>query len=239
MPEIAPEIANDGSDLLRRFFPDVSRETYHRLTLFADLLRQWQRRHNIVADSTLQNLWVRHILDSAQILPLLQFSTDDESAVIDLGSGAGFPGLILAIFLQVTADETKTRPGPQIHLVEAQARKCAFLRHAVAQTGCRITLHEKRIEMLRPSDFPENTLICARALAPLVDLCRHVAPFSQRGARAIFHKGKKFREEITQACDKWAFHLIERESWTDRNARILELSHIRPAQARPETADSL
>ena len=127
----------------------VSRETLERLTIYADLLVKWQAKINLVGPETLADLWSRHMLDSAQLFPLIR---PDAKRLVDLGSGAGFPGLVLGVM-----------GAPDVHLVESDARKCAFLREAARLTGTTVTIHNKRIEQVAPLGAD---VVTARALAP-------------------------------------------------------------------------
>jgi 16S rRNA (guanine527-N7)-methyltransferase len=156
---------------------DVSRETLQRLTAYVDLLIAWNARINLVGPRTLGDVWRRHILDSAQLRPLIPTST---RSLVDLGSGAGLPGLILAILGVSTA-----------HLIEADSRKCAFLREAARLTGTTIVLHAKRFE-----DVPgfAADVVTARACAPLAKLLDHAAPFIARHSILLFLKGQTVGE---------------------------------------------
>lgn len=188
----------------------VSRETLLRLQVFADLLVRWQRRINIVAPSTLPQLWRRHILDSAQLLPLLP---PGARRLVDLGSGGGFPGLVLAILGM-----------PEVHLVEADRRKAAFLREAArvsAAAGVRV--HPKRIEELQP--FPVD-VVTARALAPLPRLLRLAEPFLAAGAIGVFPKGAEVDTELTEALRSWTM-IVERVPSLTAEGWILVLREVR------------
>lgn len=187
-------------------FP-VSRETLERLKLYADLLVKWQARINLVGPATLPDLWQRHMLDSAQLAAHLP-----PGPVLDLGSGAGFPGLVLAIL----------RGGP-VHLVESDARKCAFLREAARLTGAEAVVHNLRIETLKP--FPV-VAVTARALAPLGKLLDWAAPFLQQGVECLFLKGRTCEEELTQAAEHWNMAVERIPSLTDASGIILHLSEV-------------
>jgi len=143
MPASAPDAA------LSR----VSRETRERLNTYAELLRKWQRSINLVGPKTLDDLWNRHFVDSAQLLPLIPPTA---RVLVDFGSGAGFPGLVLAILGMA-----------EVHLIESDQRKATFLREVARATGTPVTVHAKRIEQVTP--FPAD-IVSARALAPLGDL---------------------------------------------------------------------
>ncbi len=157
----------------------VSRETLDRLTVYAQVLRHWQRRINLVSPGTLDHLWTRHFADSARLVPWLPAAG---GTVVDLGSGAGFPGLVLALLTPAT-----------VHLVESDRRKAAFLREAARQTGAPVTVHACRVEALPP--LPAD-VVTARALAPLPRLLTLAAPWLTAGARGLFPKGRTAAEEV-------------------------------------------
>ena len=160
----------------------VSCETVDRLAAYADLLRRWQRRINLVSRDSLDGLWDRHIRDSAQLLPLIPPAA---RTLVDLGSGAGFPGLILAI-LGV----------PEVHLIDSDHRKAAFLREAARIADVRVTLHVRRIETVQA--FGAD-IVTARALAPLVRLIPLVRPFVRPDSVILLPKGQDVDRELTEA----------------------------------------
>jgi 16S rRNA (guanine527-N7)-methyltransferase len=192
----------------------VSRETAERLNLYADLLAKWQTRINLVGPETIPSLWQRHFLDSAQLFPLLPPSIH---RLIDMGSGAGFPGLVLAVL-----------GAPDVHLIESDARKCAFLREAARLTATTVTIHNARIEQVAPLNAD---LVTGRALAPLEKLLswaeRHLAP---RGG-CLFLKGRGAEDELTQAAKEWIFTLDRVSSRTDPAGSILHLREVRRGRA--------
>ena len=185
----------------------VSRETLERLARYAEALTRWQTRINLVAPATLPDLWRRHMLDSAQLLPLIPPAA---RRLIDLGSGAGFPGLVLAV-LGV----------PEVHLVEADSRKCAFLREAarLAEAG-NVTVHNRRIESL-PAE--PHDVVTARALAPLPELLRLASRFAGPGTVYLFPKGRTVAEELINAPETATMRLDRIASRTDPGAAILKL----------------
>src|SRR5579862_1487338 len=158
----------------------VSRETLAKLETYAAQLARWQKAINLVSKSTLDSVWQRHLLDSAQ---LLRHLPETPGPLVDLGSGAGFPGLVLAI-----------AGVPDVHLVEADARKAAFLAETARLTGTKITLHTRRIADIAP--FPA-AVVTARALAPLTELLGLARPFFAAGTIGLFHKGRDWRRELT------------------------------------------
>jgi 16S rRNA (guanine527-N7)-methyltransferase len=185
----------------------VSRETVDRLAAYADLLERWQARINLVGPGTMGDLWRRHMLDSAQLLPHLR-----PGPILDLGSGAGFPGLVLAVL----------GAGP-VHLVESDGRKCAFLREAARVTGTAVTIHPVRAETLTPFAV---TTVTARALAPLSKLLELAAPFLESGARALFLKGRSSEVELTEAAKDWMMTVERIPSLSDPEGLILHLSEV-------------
>ena len=181
-----------------------------RLAAYADLLRTWQRRINLVGKATLDDLWRRHMLDSAQLKAIVP---PDTEALLDLGSGAGFPGLVLAI-LGVRG----------VHLVESDARKCAFLQEAARITGASVEIHRCRIEALAP--FAVG-VITARACAPLPKLLDLVEPFLSLSTICVFPKGRTAEEELTDLQKNWMIKTSRIKSLTDPFAQILKLEDIR------------
>jgi 16S rRNA (guanine527-N7)-methyltransferase len=192
---------------------DVSRETLDRLILFEALLRRWTARVNLIASTTIDQTWTRHILDSAQLFDL----TPAGDHWADLGSGGGLPGLVIAI---LAADE---RPSLTVTLVESDQRKAAFLAAAARETGVAVTILTDRIETIPDQ---QADILSARALAPLprlLDLsARHMAP----GATALFHKGAKAGDELRDALAHWRFSYKKHPSLTDPSATILALTGV-------------
>lgn len=153
----------------------VSRETEDRLAAYVDLLRRWQRIKNLVGPSTLETVWTRHVADSAQLVAL----APEARRWVDLGSGAGFPGLVVAVILA-------GRAGAHVDLIESNERKCAFLREAVRVTGAPARVHPARIDAALPSVQQPVDIVTARALAPLPDLLALSKPLLDTGATGLF-----------------------------------------------------
>ena len=187
----------------------VSRETLARLEAYADLLRQWSARINLVAATTLDDLWRRHFLDSAQLLPLVPAGAQ---SLIDLGSGAGFPGLVLAI-LDV----------PGVELVEADARKCAFLREAARLTAASVQIRNARIESLAPHIID---VVTARGCAPLDRLIQLAQPFIGPHTVCLFPKGERAGHEVAAARCEWTMDVARRESQSNSRGIILCLTRV-------------
>jgi 16S rRNA (guanine527-N7)-methyltransferase len=190
---------------------NVSRETMSALETYAGLLRKWQKAINLVSGATLDDVWNRHFLDSAQLLPLLP---QGEGHLTDLGSGAGFPGLVLAIL-----------SGRPTNLVESDGRKAAFLGEVARATGCagRVQIHAARVEALKPWLSP---VVTARALADLTQLLDWASPFLSTASVCIFPKGAKAEEELTAALRVWKMTVERVRSVTDPTGLILRLSHL-------------
>ncbi len=195
---------------------DVSRETMVRLDHFVGDLRKWNAKINLVSPSTLPNVWQRHILDSAQLFPLIG---DESETLCDIGTGGGFPGAVLAILSQ------QTIPRLNVAMIESDRRKCAFLQQIKARQALSSQVIPERIEKVEPLSADVMT---SRALAPLKNLLgyahRHLSP----DGRAIFLKGAKYQAEIDEALDSWWFELQERASETSADAVVLEISNLRP-----------
>jgi 16S rRNA (guanine527-N7)-methyltransferase len=193
---------------------DVSRETLDRLRTYAALLERWTPRINLVAPSTVGDLWTRHIVDSAQLFSL---APDTARRWVDLGSGGGLPGVVIAA---MAAD---SRPDLQVHLVESDQRKAVFLRTVAREIGLSFSVHAVRAESLDPLDAD---VLSARALAPLdrlLDLAkRHLRP----GGLCLFPKGATWRDEVRTALARHAFRCEEVESSTAPHAVILKIGDI-------------
>jgi 16S rRNA (guanine527-N7)-methyltransferase len=165
---------------------NVSRETLAKLELYEDLLKRWQKVKNLIAPSTLGQLWERHFADSAQLLQL----APDARIWADLGSGAGFPGLVLAILM-------REHEGRVVHLVESDHRKCAFLREAARETGAPAVVHNERIESV-VERLQGIDIVTARALTALPRLLQLSLPLLEQGAKGLFLKGQDVASELTE-----------------------------------------
>ncbi len=194
--------------LLDRF--NVSRESRDKIRTYVRLLLTWQQRINLIGPATVASVWDRHICDALQLLPLLP---KDTRMIAELGSGAGIPGLVLAM-----------AGGFKAHLYESNGKKAAFLREAARQTGTLAVVHNVRLETLRAqSDLPEVQCVVARALAPLPLLLDYAAPFLSRGAVGFFHKGQDVDTELTEATKYWRMAVTEHASQCDSRGVILEI----------------
>lgn len=193
---------------------DVSRETAGRLAEYAALLRAWNPKINLVSKQTLADLESRHFADSAQLLAL---APQDATTWADLGSGGGFPGLVIAILA------AELRPSPRVTLVESDQRKAVFLRTVAQRTGVAVTVLANRIETIPPLG---TDVLSARALAPLATLLdyasRHLAP----SGTALFPKGANWRAEVDEALERWRFRCENLPSATSPDGAILRIGEI-------------
>jgi 16S rRNA (guanine527-N7)-methyltransferase len=201
----------------------VTRETVAKFESYAALLMQWQKAVQLVAPSTLDAIWPRHFADSAQLLALAPPGTRKWA---DLGSGAGFPGLIIALMAR---DPGSQSPDLQVTLVESDSRKAAFLREAARQTGCPVDILGTRIESSSTRDkVGPVDVVSARALAPLTDLFRLAYPFWQPETLGLFLKGRDAEKEVDAARAIWDFELELKPSLTDPDARIVCVRNLNP-----------
>ena len=210
MPELGPEdfAAKTG----------VSRETLARLKAYADILVDWNARHNLVAKSTLPDLWSRHFWDSAQLAPLIPSSA---RSLADLGSGAGFPGLVLAAL----------RPELSVTLHEATTKKCAFLQLAAERMGIPVAVQNARLEDLSPGRFD---VVTARALAPLPQLLGYAQKFVGPNSVCLFLKGQNVGAELTEAHKYWNIKASQVPSQTDLSAAIVVVRELGPRHVEPQ-----
>jgi 16S rRNA (guanine527-N7)-methyltransferase len=193
----------------------VSRETEARLDRFVELLRDWQSKTNLVSPSTLPALWTRHISDSLQLLALAPAAR----VWVDLGSGAGFPGVVIACALGET-------PGARVHLIERNAKKAAFLREALRVTRAPADVHLADIEN-SVDRFPGPVdCVTARAVAPLHQLISLAEPWIRGGAKALFPKGQDVEAELTEATRYWNINPHLHASRTGGHGWIVELDRI-------------
>jgi 16S rRNA (guanine527-N7)-methyltransferase len=201
---------------------NVSRETLARLKAYADLLKDWNSRHNLVSARSLEDVWRRHFWDSAQLAPLIPSET---KTLVDLGSGAGFPGLVLAEML---------RNRVAVALFEATAKKCAFLQAVAQRMELPVIIRNERMEDATPQAFD---IVTARACAPLPVLLRYAQQFTSSNSVCLFQKGQNVGSELTEAHKSWKMKVRQIPSLTDPSGVILELrelsSHDRNQAANP------
>ena len=210
---VSPVVAADKAAALA--LTPVSRETEARLDRYVDLLREWQAKTNLVATSTLPTLWTRHISDSLQLLDI----APSAKIWVDLGSGGGFPGVVLACALAET-------PGAMVHLVERNAKKAAFLREALRVTGSPGTVHLADIGDSVDRIAGPDDCVTARAVAPLHQLIGFAEPLMRRGAKALFPKGQDVEAELTEATKYWKMTSHLHSSRTGGHGWIVELDQV-------------
>jgi len=194
-------------------FTPVSRETYSRLQEYASLLEKWQKKINLIGKITIQDLWIRHIIDSSQLVSYIEPS----EKLIDLGSGAGFPGLVVAIMGK-----------KHTTLVESDGRKAAFLKEAARVTETEVEIKHIRAETI---DLTQYSTVSARALAPLAVLLGIVGKTLKASHKLLLLKGKKYMAEISEAHKGWAFDYETHPSVTDPDGVILSMRNFKPASA--------
>lgn len=195
----------------------VSRETVARLDSFAALLLDWHARMNLIAASTVPTLWTRHIADSLQLIAI----APQARKWADLGSGGGFPGVPIACAL---AEQNSA----EVHLIESNKKKAAFLREAVRVTGAPAIVHAKRVADFAGGFRGELDAVTARALAPLPELLSIAYPLLKRGAQALFPKGQDVEAELTQATKCWSIQASLVPSRTDPKSRVVVIREARP-----------
>ncbi len=193
---------------------DVSRETLARFDAYEVVLRHWQNAINLVGKDTLNDIWRRHFLDCGQLMRLLPQPYD---ALYDIGSGAGFPGLVMALL-----------GAHDVHLIESDQRKCAFLREAARTTAASATIIPKRIEAIEtpPLGWPARRVIVARAVAPLLQLLESARGLIDTETHCVMLKGARVDAELAEARARWRFHLRTEPSLSDPRGVILLISDM-------------
>ncbi|MDO9412825.1 MAG: 16S rRNA (guanine(527)-N(7))-methyltransferase RsmG [Pseudolabrys sp.] len=210
-----PDLSADKARALK--LTPVSRETEKRLQLYVDLLLQWQSKTNLIAPSTIANIWTRHVADSLQLLDLVPNS----KVWVDFGSGGGFPAIPVACALAGTA-------GVQVHMVESIGKKAAFLRESVRVTGAPAQVHAERIEKYTGAPVNSVDVVSARALAPLKVLCDQAFPLIERGAIGLFPKGLDVAVELTEAAKYWNIDATTVASKTSPEGCIVIIRSLTP-----------
>ena len=194
-------------------FQNVSRETFEKFIIFKKTIIKWQKSINLISNNSLEDIWVRHFLDSAQ---LYRFTKNFHGNIVDLGTGAGFPGLILAMMGH-----------KNIHLVESDQKKCTFLREVAMMTETDVIIHNKRIENL---EFYDAELVVARALAPLNKLIDYTEALTKKSSgsqnfpKMLFLKGNSYKKEILELDKSEIFSIQEFESITNKFSKILYIN---------------
>lgn len=195
---------------------EVSRETRERLDIYLAELRRWQSVKNLVGPKTLDDAWNRHVVDSLQLASLAQ-----GEVWADLGSGAGLPGIVLAI----------AHPNLRVHLIESDGRRCAFLRHMARLLSLPVTIWNERIEVVTRRLQPEPNVVAARAVARLSELLAYSENMLKAGAIGLFPKGRDHEAELTEARRSWTFDADIIPSRTDPDGRILRIHRFEGRRA--------
>lgn len=190
---------------------DVSRETLEKLKIYQKSLRKWNSHINLISRNSEKSSWERHILDSAQLFPAAQ---ENARTWVDLGSGAGFPGLVIAIIAG------EKRPTLNVTMVEADQRKCTFLRTVLRETDTTAATVSARIEEMHAM---EADVLSARALAPLAKLLGYAKMHRKPEGKCLFLKGESWLNEVDEARRLWTFDMVAHKSITDPNAAVLEI----------------
>ncbi len=191
----------------------VSRETMEKIRIYADLLTKWQKQINLVGAATLDDMWRRHFYDSFQLDALIDNNEDKNLRFLDIGSGAGFPGLLLSMLDR-----------GEFHMVESNNKKCAFMRQVIRETGCHAVVHNERAESLTPFHVDYILSRACASLDKLFDLGRH---FIGEETMCLFLKGQIADQEIEQARENWRFDVKKFTSVTEESGMILKVSHIK------------
>jgi 16S rRNA (guanine527-N7)-methyltransferase len=201
----------DNRRLALRLVP-VSRETEDRLVAFVDLIVRWRQTTNLISESTFATVWTRHIADCAQLTALAPAAT----RWVDMGSGAGFPGIVIAIQLAGI-------PGAVVHCIESDQRKCAFLREAARATGAAAVIHPERVEAIEPKSLEAVDAVTARAFAPLSRTLELARPWMERGAVGVFPRGESAKDQVAALSQASAYEIEALPSVVDTKATILRV----------------
>lgn len=192
---------------------NVSRETMENIRTYASLLNKWQKKLNLVSETTLPDKWRRHFYDSFQLKNHFDMSKSEKLQILDIGSGAGFPGLLLSML-----------DLGEFHMVESNGKKCTFMRQVIRETNCKAIVYNERVEMMKP--FPVDYII-SRACAPLDRLFALSRNFMGQDTICLFLKGQSSEGEIAEARVNWEFELEKFTSVTEESGVILKVSHIK------------
>ncbi|MBL4802901.1 MAG: 16S rRNA (guanine(527)-N(7))-methyltransferase RsmG [Emcibacter sp.] len=192
---------------------NVSRETMEKIEIYANLLQKWQKKINLVSGTTIPDLWCRHFYDSFQLKDHLEGAASRKLRILDIGSGAGFPGLLLSMLGL-----------GEFHMIESNGKKCAFMRQVIRKTGCNAIVHNERVEDMKP--FPVDYII-SRACAPLDKLLDLGRNFMGENTICLFLKGQIVEQEIVDARENWLFEHEKFTSVSEETGVILKVSHIK------------
>ncbi len=198
----------------------VSRETFERLKLYQSLLVDWQKKFNLVSNSSIENAWVRHFEDSVQ---LFQYIPQGAESLVDFGSGAGFPGMVLAV---VASEKT---PYLNVSLVESVKKKTVYLNEVADKTGTDVEIINDRIENLSSRKFD---VVTSRAMTSLSKLLDYTFPFCHAKTLCIFPKGRSYAEELSEAHKKWKFKCDIKPNLISEEGKILIITNISKKKER-------
>jgi len=193
----------------------VSRETIELLQIYVDLLVEWQRKTNLVSNNTIDEIWMRHICDSIQCHSIFP----NKRHWLDIGTGAGFPGLVLSIL-------SRNEPGYVMNLVESNNKKCAFLRKVIRETGAAATVNANRIESVT-KQFQDTQVVTARAVSSLDNLLLMTQSWLNSGAAGLFLKGRDYSQELQKCRGSWEFDLLVHHSRIEENSVLLEIQNLK------------
>jgi 16S rRNA (guanine527-N7)-methyltransferase len=207
---LAERLAEDRRMALR--LVPVSRETGDRLAAYVDLIARWRTTTNLIAESTFASVWTRHVADSAQLIAL----APQAKRWVDMGSGAGFPGLVIAIQLADVPDAV-------VHCIESDQRKCAFMREAARVTGAAASIHPVRVEAVEPSSLGAVDAVAARAFAPLPLTLELARRWIERGAIGVFPRGESGRDQVAALPEATAYAIEVLPSLLDARSAILRV----------------
>jgi 16S rRNA (guanine527-N7)-methyltransferase len=207
---LAERLAEDRRMALR--LVPVSRETGDRLAAYVDLIARWRTTTNLIAESTFASVWTRHVADSAQLIAL----APQAKRWVDMGSGAGFPGLVIAIQLADVPDAV-------VHCIESDQRKCAFMREAARVTGAAASIHPVRVEAVEPSSLGAVDAVAARAFAPLPLTLELARRWIERGAIGVFPRGESGRDQVAALPEATAYAIEALPSLLDARSAILRV----------------
>jgi 16S rRNA (guanine527-N7)-methyltransferase len=207
---LAERLAHNRQAALR--LVPVSRETEDRLAAFVDLIARWRKTTNLISESTFASVWTRHIADCAQFIALAPAA----ERWIDMGSGAGFPGLVIAMRLAGV-------PGAVVHCIESDQRKCAFLREAARATGAAAIIHPRRVEAIEPASLGPVDAVTSRAFAPLPATLKLARPWMERGAIGVFPRGESAKDQLAALPHASAYAIEALPSVVDTKAAILRV----------------
>lgn len=213
-PEQNPKIYESNTKARFTSDFDVSRETLERFEHYREALLLWGKRINLISKSTIDDFWNRHIIDSAQIL---KFTGSDEINWVDFGSGAGFPGLVIAALLSAKSTAAK------VTLVDSSTKRCAFLREGARILGANVQIENCKVEAIKPF---KTDIITARAFTALDNLLHYSYGFAQLNARMLFLKGEEVDKEIKEAKQNWNFDYEIHPSLSDNRGCIIEIRSL-------------